>query len=156
LALDAEEENMPKVHHTAVCTNDIEESLRFWRDGMGFEITMDHTFDGPWTKLFRGPGDHLRSIFLGDPRDPSGGILELVDFGNAPDDDRPTTAKVGFFLVSVYDAEIDVLLDRLGEMGLAGSLRRETVAGVEMAVVEDPNGVMIEIVGLAAPSVTSS
>jgi catechol 2,3-dioxygenase-like lactoylglutathione lyase family enzyme len=147
---------MAKVHHTAICTNDIEESLRFWRDGMGFEVTMDHAFDGPWTTLFRCPVDHLRSIFLGDPRDPSGGILELVDLGTVPEGDRPASSTTGFFLVSVYDAEIDSLLDRLTGMGLAGSLRRETVGGVEMAVVEDPSGVMIEIVGLAAPNVTAS
>ncbi len=146
---------MPKVHHTAICTNDIEESLRFWRDGMGFEVTMDHAFDGPWTTLFRGPGDHLRSIFLGDPKDPSGGILELVDFGTVPETERPPSSTVGFFLVSVYDADIETLLDRLNELGFADSLRRETVGGVEMAVVEDPSGVMIEIVGLAAPNVTA-
>jgi catechol 2,3-dioxygenase-like lactoylglutathione lyase family enzyme len=27
---------MPGVHHGAICTADVERSMRFWRDGLGF------------------------------------------------------------------------------------------------------------------------
>jgi glyoxylase I family protein len=143
---------MAKVHHTAICTNDIEESLRFWRDGLGFEVTMDLSFDGPWTTLFGGPADRLRSIFLGDPSDPSGGILELIDFGAVPEAERTGETRTGFFLVSVYREGLDELLAHLDGLGFSGEVRRETVNGVGMAVVFDPSGVMIEVVGLAPPS----
>lgn len=42
---------MTKAHHTAICTTDLDESLRFWRDGLGFEVTMDMEFRGDWPSL---------------------------------------------------------------------------------------------------------
>jgi catechol 2,3-dioxygenase-like lactoylglutathione lyase family enzyme len=138
-----------KAHHTAICTNDVETSLSFWRDGLGFETTMDHEFDGDWPTLFGAPSGRLRSIFLGDPADPSAGTVELVDLGPLPAptadaEDPPTT---GFFLVSVY-VDVDQALARLAALGLGGEPRRIAVHGVSMAVVRDPNGVRVELIGL--------
>jgi catechol 2,3-dioxygenase-like lactoylglutathione lyase family enzyme len=134
-----------RVHHTAVCTADIETSLRFWRDGLGFEVLMDHRFEGDWQQLFAAPSNTLRSIFLGDPAEPESGILELVEFeetpGAATDDDRP---NVGFFLVSVF-TPLDAARERLEAAGFP--IEREiTVSDVRMAVARDPNGVLIELV----------
>ena len=36
----------PKVHHSAICVRDVDESLRFYRDGLGLTVTMDEEFDG--------------------------------------------------------------------------------------------------------------
>jgi len=30
-----------KIHHTAICTRDIEASMRFWQDGLGFVQQID-------------------------------------------------------------------------------------------------------------------
>jgi glyoxylase I family protein len=140
---------MAKVHHTAICTTDVDASVRFWRDGMGFVATMDQAFDGDWPALFGAPSSRLRSVFLGDPSDPTGGILELVDFGALPE--QPASAPhIGFLLVSVY-ADIDAVLDRLDALGLARDVRRTNVSGVDMAVVRDPNGVRVELIGLRPP-----
>ena len=38
-------------------------------------------------------------------------------------------------------------LDRLAALGLGGPPRRTTVTGVDMAVVRDPDGVLVELVG---------
>jgi len=40
------------VHHSAICTADVERSLRFWRSGLGFTDLFDHTFTGNWPELF--------------------------------------------------------------------------------------------------------
>ena len=138
---------MAKAHHTAICTTDVDGSLAFWRDGLGFAVTMDHEFEGDWPTLFEAPSNHLRSVFLGDPADPSAGLVELVDLGPLPEpggDSEPTT---GFFLVSVY-LDVDAALARLAELGLGGEPRRIEVHGVGMAVVRDPNGVRVELIGL--------
>ena len=58
------------VHHAAICTADVERSLRFWRDGLGFTELFDRTFSGNWPELFGAVSDQLRSIFLGDPQNP--------------------------------------------------------------------------------------
>jgi catechol 2,3-dioxygenase-like lactoylglutathione lyase family enzyme len=58
------------IHHTAIVTADVEASMRFWRDGLGFTELFDHTFTGDWPTLFWVATDQLRSIFLGDPDTP--------------------------------------------------------------------------------------
>ena len=138
---------MPKAHHTAIATNEIDDSLRFWRDGLGFDVLMDMEFDGDWPTLFDAPSDHLRSIFLGDPADQGSGIVELVDLGALPSGTAPSAPTTGFFLVSVY-LDVDATLARLAEMSLGGQPDRIEVHGVSMAVVRDPNGVRVELIGL--------
>jgi glyoxylase I family protein len=138
---------MAKVHHTAICAADVEESLRFWRDGLGFVVTMDAEFDGDWPTLFEAGSDRLRSVFLGDPNDPTGGILELVSFADLPDGAVPTVPETGFFLVSVY-TDVDAALTRLADLGLGGDPRRISLHGASMAVVRDPDGVRVELIGL--------
>jgi glyoxylase I family protein len=136
-----------RIHHSAVCTDDIETSLRFWRDGLGFEVMMDHQFEGDWQQLFEAPSNALRSIFLGDPADPESGILELVEFEDAGPQERSPAdqaATVGFFLVSVF-TPLDAARERLEAAGF-GIEREITVSGVRMAVARDPNGVLIELV----------
>jgi catechol 2,3-dioxygenase-like lactoylglutathione lyase family enzyme len=141
---------VPVIHHTALCVRDVEASLRFWRDGLGFQPLMDERFEGDWPTLLRAPGRDLRSVFLGDPDQPTAGIIELVDLGDVdqppPDAGRATT---GFLLVSLT-APLDATLDRLAELGLGGDPRRIEVHGVAMAVVLDPDGVPVELIDTGA------
>lgn len=143
-----------KIHHTAICTRDIDRSLQFWRDGLGFAQQMDETFDGDWPTLFGARQARLRSIFLGDPSTTDSGIIELVDFSGGIDDaggdDAQYRPVVGFLLVSVYIA-VEPTLGRLEALGLGGRPRRITLAqGVDMAVVHDPNGVAVELIDLVS------
>jgi glyoxylase I family protein len=131
-----------KIHHSAICTRDIETSVRFWRDGLGFVEQMDQRFEGDWPTLFGARAPELRSIFLGDPSDSTGGIED-----GAPGDGPPA---VGFFLVSVY-LEIEPALERLRQAGFDPEVRRITVPpGVQMAVLHDPNGVRVELIDLGS------
>ena len=43
---------MTGIHHTAIVTTDVERSMRFWCDGLGFTELFDHTFTGDWPTLF--------------------------------------------------------------------------------------------------------
>jgi catechol 2,3-dioxygenase-like lactoylglutathione lyase family enzyme len=141
-----------KIHHSAICTRDIEGSLRFWRDGLGFVEQMDQRFEGDWPTLFEARAPELRSIFLGDPSDSTGGLVELVEFTGGIEDGVPGAGPpaVGFFLVSVY-LEIEPALERLGRLGFDEAASRITVPpGVQMAVVHDPNGVRVELIDLGA------
>lgn len=102
-----------KIHHTAICTRDIEASVRFWQDGLGFVQQMDESFDGDWPTLFGACQPRLRSIFLGDPGTEDAGVIELVDFSGGITDAPapPAEPAVGFFLVSVY-TQIEPTLSR--------------------------------------------
>jgi glyoxylase I family protein len=133
------------MHHAAICTTDIDAGLRFWRDGLGFEVQMDERFEGDWPTLFEAATSSLRSVFLGDPTDPDAGIVELVEFD--PIDDAvasSSTPRPGFFLLSLW-CDLTPTLARLADLGLGGDPRRIEVQGVGMATVRDPNGVLVEL-----------
>jgi len=139
-----------KVHHSAIVTHDVEASLVFWRDGLGFDVLMDHTFEGPWDELFGGKTTELRSLFLGDAALPDGGIVELVDTGETgPPTRGPRDQAAGFMLLSLY-ADLDQVLPRLATLGVGGEPTVRPVGPVRLAVVQDPNGVTVELMDTAA------
>jgi glyoxylase I family protein len=145
---------MTHVHHSAVVVRDLDASLRFWRDGIGLGVMMDHTFDGAWRELFEARSDRLRSVFLGDPAIAGAGIVELVVFdGGAEPAPSIGAPAAGFFLLSLF-VDVDAVLDRLRHLDLGGTPRRIAVPApngpVAMAVVRDPDGVLVELIGLPA------
>jgi glyoxylase I family protein len=149
---------MARVHHSAIATRDIDAGIRFYRDGLGLQVLMDHEFDGDWRTLFDAPGDRLRSVFLGDPNSPDAGIVELVAFGgDGTGDDFAAPAlaspRPGFFLLSFF-VDVDATLKRLAAVGLDEPARRIRVPGpegdVEMATVRDPDGVLVELIGIGS------
>jgi catechol 2,3-dioxygenase-like lactoylglutathione lyase family enzyme len=137
------------VHHSAICATDVEESLRFWRDGLGFTVLMDQQFQGDWPTLLQGPTDRLRAVFLGDPAAPDSGVVELVDLGFLPGPAEAAPPRCGFLLLSVF-TDVAAAIDRLADLGLGGTPRRVEVSGVPMAVVSDPDGVLVELVDTGA------
>src|SRR5262245_55116842 len=140
-----------KLHHTALVTHDLEGALRFYRDGLGMEVTLDITPAGDFTTLFNAPEDRLHSVFLCDPADQSAGIVELVEFngvGGAPPP-ATDTPQVGFFLLSFY-VDLDVVAPRLESLGFP-VLRTIAIDGqrgakVRMAVTRDPHALMVELI----------
>lgn len=128
------------IHHSAIVVTDVDASLRFWRDGLGFDVLMDMEFDGDWPALFGASSTRLRSIFLGNRSSPEAGIVELVVLDGVPP---------GFFLLSVFVPDVDAAVAALG----TDPVRRIDVPGpngqsVAMATIRDPDGVMVELVGL--------
>jgi glyoxylase I family protein len=143
-----------RVHHSAICANDFDESLRFYRDGLGLEVMMDEEFDGDWPTLFDASLSRLHSVFLGDPANPDAGVVELVGFQGGMAEPAPVSKEpqVGFFLLSLYVGDTDAVLARLRELGLGGEPRRIELpapdgASVVMATVRDPDGVLVELIG---------
>jgi catechol 2,3-dioxygenase-like lactoylglutathione lyase family enzyme len=137
------------VHHSAICVTDVEQSLRFWRDGLGFAVIMDARFRGDWPTLLEAPTDSLRAVFLGDAAHPDAGIVELVDLGQVPPAAGTAPPRSGLLLLSVI-TDVEAALDRLASLGLGGTPRRVEVSGVAMAVVRDPDGVAVELVDSGA------
>jgi catechol 2,3-dioxygenase-like lactoylglutathione lyase family enzyme len=144
------------VHHSAVYVRDLDASLRFYCDGLGLQVLMDHDFDGDWRTLFDAPGNRLRSVFLGDPGSPDSGIVELVAFAQGVTGDAavaPMPPHPGFFLLSFF-VDVDATLKRLAAVGIDEPARRIRVPGpegdVEMATVRDPDGVLVELVGIGS------
>jgi glyoxylase I family protein len=146
------------VHHSAVYARDVDTSLRFYRDGLGLQVLMDHEFEGDWRTLFDAPSTRLRSVFLGDPETPDAGIVELVTFaaaGTGGEAAPPAAPGPGFFLLSFF-VDVEDTLTRLAALGFDGPARRISLPGpagdVEMATVRDPDGVLVELIGTASGS----
>ena len=136
---------MAKVHHSAIATRDVEASLVFWRDGLGLEVLMDQTFEGPWPALFATRSSTLHSVFLGESAAAESGIVELVATEGVGTTLAPPPAPpAGFLLLSLY-ADLDVVLPRLAALGVGGEPVVEAVGPVRLAVVHDPNGVRVEL-----------
>jgi catechol 2,3-dioxygenase-like lactoylglutathione lyase family enzyme len=146
---------MSGVHHSAICTSDVERSLRFWRDGLGLTEMFDHTFTGDWPELFGAKTDRLRSVFLGDPQTPDSGIVELVAFEGADDAVPPPRAPRHGFLLLSLQRDVDATLSALAALGFGDGVRRISVPApggktVPMAVITAPDGVLVELIGRAA------
>jgi glyoxylase I family protein len=140
------------IHHTAIVTADVERSIRFWCDGLGFAELFDHTFTGDWPTLFGATTDRLRSVFLGDPNAPDTGIVELVQFDDVePGATPPNEPTFGFFLLSLQ-RDVEATLAGLAELGFDDGVRRIEMPApggttVAMAVITAPDGVRVELVG---------
>jgi glyoxylase I family protein len=134
--------NAHRIHHAAIVVADIEASLRFWRDGLGFQLLMDETFEGDWKTLFGIDATKVRSVMVGDPSRAGSGIVEFVQFLGA---DVPP----GFELLSLFVGDVDDTLSKLGDAAV--ELRRIEVDSPEgpvpMVTVRDPDGVLVEIIG---------
>jgi len=143
----------PRITVLTIGVEDLERSVRFYRDGLGLALLWEKEFEGDWPTLFGAPEPKLHSAFLGDPGAPDAGIVELVEFVGGMDDGTPQGPRpqLGFFLLSFY-VDVDTTLARLAELGLGGEPRRIAVTGmseqhVPMATVRDPDGVIIELIG---------
>ena len=143
---------MSGIHHAAIVTSDVDASMRFWRDGLGFTELFDYTFTGDWRTLFGAATDQLRSIFLGDPATPETGIVELVLLDDVealpPRTDAPA---FGFFLLSLQ-RDVDATLTTLAALGFGDAVRRIEMPApggkkVAMAVLNAPDGVRVELIG---------
>ena len=142
------------LHHAALCVQDLDASLRFYRDGVGLSVLMDHTFDGDWPALFDAGSRTLRSVFLGDPASLDAGVVELVVFEDGRRHRPARRAARGRLLSAV------VLRRRRGDAGPApttsASAGRPAASSspartgpVPMATVRDPDGVLVELIGVA-------
>jgi len=138
------------IHHSVIVVGDLEQSLRFYRDGLGLGLLHDREVEGDWPGLFDAPTRRLRAVFLGDPNvaDVYAGVLELNHYphtdaaAGAPS--SPT--RTGFLLLSFF-VEVDATLARLASLGLGGTPRRitqSTPSGpIAIATVRDPDGVLV-------------
>ncbi len=126
----------------------MDDSIRYWHEGVGLDLLMDGAFDGDWPTLFGSASTSLRSAFLGDPAG-EGGVVELVDLGGAPARCDPVDPPpVGFMLVA-FQCPVDPVLARLVALGYPGPRRDVTIPShrgpVRIALMEDPNGVRFEL-----------
>jgi glyoxylase I family protein len=140
-----------KVSHIGVCVSDLERSIRFYCDVLGFvrstTVPDVHVEGEPSDSLLRLRDVKLHAVYL--ERD--GFRLELLHYerpsspAQAP---QRTMNDLGFTHLSVQVPDVKAALDKLGALGV--EIDRDTVIEVSgftvAAFVRDPDGLGIELV----------
>jgi catechol 2,3-dioxygenase-like lactoylglutathione lyase family enzyme len=138
-----------RMTHIGICVTDLERSVRFYRDGLGFAYRAELRVQGePSDTLLRLRGVDLRAVYL--ERD--GTRLELLHYA-APgavqaDAPRPMN-QCGLTHLSL---RVDSVADTLAALRAAGAQPLDDTRidipefGAAAIFVTDPDGTMIELV----------
>jgi catechol 2,3-dioxygenase-like lactoylglutathione lyase family enzyme len=139
---------MTILHHAGICVADIDEALRFYRDGVGLSILVDKVIEADLESLLGVHTRRVRTVFLGAADHPDGAIVELLDLGLKDIADATPQHGVpnrGVFLLS-FQVDVPEVLARLDDLGLGGAPKTmPTPRGGLAATVVDPDGVMVEL-----------
>lgn len=72
---------IPRIRHLAIRCRDVERSIRFYRDGLGFQVIGPREPDGPSTDLTDQTLNITILPFVGTPGDPPEEGSEQIHFG---------------------------------------------------------------------------
>jgi catechol 2,3-dioxygenase-like lactoylglutathione lyase family enzyme len=138
--------------HLGICVSDLEQSQRFYCDGLGFELVQSHTVGPEFDRLMEVDDVVLQSRFV--RRD--GVSIELLHFdspGHSGEPVRRPMNQLGLTHLSLRVEDLDVVSGMIDSLG--GSVLRQTrtTMGPPEAVLDfvyctDPDGVRIELMRL--------
>jgi lactoylglutathione lyase len=141
-----------RLHHVGICVSDLDRSLRFWCDGLGFETTMVPTVGPEWSDALEigGPVAFTAHFIRKD-----GFELELLHYTHPAPHGAPSRSRnqLGFTHLALDlgpDEELDEVIARLEHLGgTVLSSTRTTItypfATVELVFLADPDGVRVEL-----------
>ena len=142
--------------HVGICVGDLDRALRFYCEGLGFELVQSHTVGPEFGRLMEVDDVALQSRFV--RRD--GVSIELLHFeapGHVGEAVRRPMNQLGLTHLSLRVGDIDVVAERIESLG--GTVVRSTrttfgSAGSDEADVldfvycTDPDGTRIELMHL--------
>jgi len=137
-----------RLTHVGICVSDLERSLAFYRDLLGFEPEHELEVDGePTDTLLRLRGTKLKAVYLA--RD--GVRIELLHFASPPAPPRHARVmnEVGLTHLSFRVADLGAVVASLraaGQRVLDETVLRFPDFGSAACFVADPDGQLIELV----------
>src|SRR6267143_3799268 len=134
--------------HTGITVSNLERSLAFWRDVLGFELSHRTHQKGELASEITGvPGAEISIAVLKAP----GHKIELLEY-QAPSDRKRVDLRpcdVGAAHVALTVDDLDAVLDAIAASGWKAAGKPQTLqsgpnAGKRVAYVRDPDGTTIE------------
>jgi catechol 2,3-dioxygenase-like lactoylglutathione lyase family enzyme len=135
--------------HTGITVSNLERSLAFWRDVLGFELSHRAHQTGEMAREITGvPGAEISLAVL---KTPGGHKIELLEY-LAPVDRKhfdPRPCDVGSVHVALTVDDLDALLSAITASGWEAAGQPQTLktgpnAGTRVVYVRDPDGTTIE------------
>ena len=143
--------------HTGITVSNLERSLAFWRDVLGFEIS--HTAHQTSDLAREITGVKGAEIKLAVVKTPGGHKIELLEY-IAPADRKRADIRpcdVGSVHVALLVHDLDAVLERIAASdwkaaGKPQRLQSGPNAGKRVVYVRDPDGTTIELMQITKPS----
>lgn len=137
--------------HTGFITADIETSVRFWQDVLGFEAQPIGERRKSWIGQFMGvPDAQVRLVHLYG----HGTHIEFIAF-ETPNDSpvTPRASQGNVAHICLRTSDVDALQARIlagggSEQGSMVAINEGIAKGLRGLYMKDPNGILIEIVEL--------
>jgi catechol 2,3-dioxygenase-like lactoylglutathione lyase family enzyme len=141
---------MAFVHHFGIAVVDLEDSIRFWREGLGFEVILDEHYERDWQRLLGSPCTNVHIVALASPQYPATCAVELIKFTDDVERPRPAGPPIGVSHLSVV-IDDDEVFERLATLGYS-SFEEDAneVDGMEFRLwfFRGPDGVIVELAKL--------
>ena len=140
------------VRHLGIVVKDLERSLRFYRDALGFKVVRAMEESGAYLEtLLALPNARVQTVKLAAPDGVA--VIELLVFSSHPDE---TTAKrpiyaVGPSHVAFSVEDLGAVYHRLVEAGVPFTAppQRSPDGSATVCCCQDPDGMMVELVEAA-------
>jgi catechol 2,3-dioxygenase-like lactoylglutathione lyase family enzyme len=136
--------------HTGITVSNLERSLKFWQNVLGFELSHRTHQTGELASEITGvPGAEISLAVL---KAPGGHKIELLEY-NAPADRRQHVdlrpCDVGHVHVALTVEDLDAVLNKIAASGWKAVGKPQTLqtgpnAGKRVVYVRDPDGTTIE------------
>jgi lactoylglutathione lyase len=140
------------VSHLGICVSDLDRSLRFYCEGLGFEEVAAHDLGEEFAALMEVDGVRLRSRMIAK----DGFTLELLGFdspGVTGDGERRPMNRLGLTHLSLRVSDIEATAATIEALG--GTVVRPSRTTLEMGGMTldflyctDPDGVRVELMDL--------
>jgi catechol 2,3-dioxygenase-like lactoylglutathione lyase family enzyme len=143
--------------HTGITVSNLERSVAFWRDVLGFEPSHTAHQTGEMAEQITGvKGAELRLAVL---KAPGGHKIELLEY-LAPSDRKRVDLRpcdVGSVHVALTVDDLDAILERIAASGWKAAGEPQTLksgpnAGKRVVYVRDPDGTTIEFMQMPKAS----
>src|SRR5262249_519468 len=135
--------------HTGITVSNLERSLAFWRDVLGFELSHTAHQTGELAREITGvTGAEIKLAVL---KAPGGHKIELLEYLASPDPKqaRIRPCDVGHAHVALLVDDLNAILEKIAASGWRAAGEPQTLktgpnAGKRVLYVRDPDGTTIE------------